>query len=152
MTKAQIQNLEGEPLNWAVAVLFGKTPDIVYGRVVHVLTELEKGMEGIDRMAEAHEPYDYCRNPTKAMEIIFQEGIAIRQIENGTWQAMKSDDLGFDHAPAWNAFHGARQIRFDGTDPLIAAMQCFVASCSEVDWVYVPDELLKDQLTERPRG
>lgn len=152
MTKARIDRLEGEPLNWAVAVLFGIKPEIVNGKVVHVLTDIEKEMEDIDRMAVAHEPFDYCSNPMKAMEIIFQEGIAIRQVQDGTWQAMKSDDLGFDHAPAWNEFHNSRMIRFDGADPLIAAMRCFVASCSyKEQFIEVPDELTQTE-SERPRG
>ena len=74
-------------------------------------------------------------------EIIAREKIAIREA-HGKWYAIMGADLGTMSQAAWEVFtykggrrYGvlsfqvdARQQRFEGDTPLVAAMRCYVAS------------------------
>lgn len=148
--KVCTNTLIGPALDWAVAHFLDKEAKQINAHgPVHLWRSV-----GYDPL-----PFQPTKDWAVAGPLIDKHGISLRKVR-GVWRAMSEDDSGTDEGVRWHQFtwrnpvmvstdpsdRRKRQQRFDHKSPLVAAMQCLVASRFP-ETIDIPQELA-DELGE----
>jgi hypothetical protein len=162
MTKVLISELDDQALDWAVASCEGEITEFGSDGITYGF-KLDGQLKVLANGWAPSMSWSPSTNWAQGGPLKEREEIATRKLKNGTWLAMKSSDLGDDHAPPWKEYttkdlpktaSTTRRQCFHGETELQAVTRCYVGYQLKNDWIEVPDELLSEKSTakERQRG